>query len=324
MEIQTTGIGSLPHINVDAAIQYSFRHDIPFLPQLPIYNPNEYMIYQALEQFPGILKPQKGISHLDLKIWLKHRPRLKKEIQKAEVNKNYSSFLPSPEALSALNSFTFELENRKSKQAKLQIAGPFTLIQSLKLTDHSSILEFPDLVEDVFSYFKMSLKAYIQHFQSPDRELIIFIDEPGLVIFNKKNQQHLKWLSDELEIIKELRQDAVSFGVHCCADADWNYILSEAFWLDYLSFDLNVSGHGLLKTEDLEVFLHNTCLSVGVVETNLEESRNYEARLNSLIGQLNKKPNKVLVSAACGLAHRSISDTEAILSALIKEQADTQ
>jgi hypothetical protein len=50
----TTGIGSLPHHNIDAALSFSFKTGIPFLPQIPIRNPWEYMIAQALENLPGL------------------------------------------------------------------------------------------------------------------------------------------------------------------------------------------------------------------------------------------------------------------------------
>src|SRR4051812_27742352 len=65
----TTGIGSLPHHNVDAALDFSFRHGIPFLPQIPIRNPWEYMIAQALEGIPGLLAEKDGLVVLDADLW---------------------------------------------------------------------------------------------------------------------------------------------------------------------------------------------------------------------------------------------------------------
>ena len=63
---QTTAIGSLPHHNADAALEYSFRHGIPFLPQMPVRNPWEYMIPQALEGLPGLEVSREGASYLVL------------------------------------------------------------------------------------------------------------------------------------------------------------------------------------------------------------------------------------------------------------------
>jgi len=49
---ETTGIGGLPHTSVEAALVYSFAHDIPFLPQLPTDAPEELMLASATH--PGI------------------------------------------------------------------------------------------------------------------------------------------------------------------------------------------------------------------------------------------------------------------------------
>ena len=54
---RTTGIGSLPHHNIDTALEYSFQFGLPFLPQIPIRSPWELMITQALEGLPGLVPP---------------------------------------------------------------------------------------------------------------------------------------------------------------------------------------------------------------------------------------------------------------------------
>ena len=66
----TTGIGSLPHHNADAALEHSFRMGIPFLPQIPIRNPWEFMIAQTLEGLPGLQADADGSVTLNTDIWL--------------------------------------------------------------------------------------------------------------------------------------------------------------------------------------------------------------------------------------------------------------
>lgn len=44
-----TGIGSLPFTDIEQALEYSFQHDLPFLPQLPQLNEDEMMVTQALD-----------------------------------------------------------------------------------------------------------------------------------------------------------------------------------------------------------------------------------------------------------------------------------
>src|SRR3954463_13036566 len=65
----TTCIGSLPHHNVDAALEFSFRTGIPFLPQIPVRNPWEYMLPQALEGMPGLQTESGGGVAINAEIW---------------------------------------------------------------------------------------------------------------------------------------------------------------------------------------------------------------------------------------------------------------
>lgn len=44
-----TGIGSLPFTEIEQALEYSFQHDLPFLPQLPQLNEDEMMVTQSLD-----------------------------------------------------------------------------------------------------------------------------------------------------------------------------------------------------------------------------------------------------------------------------------
>ncbi len=51
----TTAMAVMPHIDVDRALRMALSLDIPFWPQLPLYNYYEDMYVQASENFPGIL-----------------------------------------------------------------------------------------------------------------------------------------------------------------------------------------------------------------------------------------------------------------------------
>ncbi|HLE18330.1 MAG TPA: hypothetical protein VI728_08605, partial [Syntrophales bacterium] len=51
----TTGMGILPHKEMERALTVSMSVDIPFWPQLPRMNFYEDMYAQASENFPGII-----------------------------------------------------------------------------------------------------------------------------------------------------------------------------------------------------------------------------------------------------------------------------
>ncbi len=67
--LQTTGIGSLPHTQREMAIQFSFRADIPYLPEMPQTTKFEYMIPLALDGIPGYSFDESGMPVFDEYDW---------------------------------------------------------------------------------------------------------------------------------------------------------------------------------------------------------------------------------------------------------------
>ena len=45
--MKTTQIGSLPFTDITEALDFSFKHSLPFVPDLPNINPDEFMLEQA-------------------------------------------------------------------------------------------------------------------------------------------------------------------------------------------------------------------------------------------------------------------------------------
>jgi hypothetical protein len=58
----TTGMGILPHRDMERALQISMSVDIPFWPQLPKMSFYEDMYVQASENFPGIILEPEGFN----------------------------------------------------------------------------------------------------------------------------------------------------------------------------------------------------------------------------------------------------------------------
>ncbi len=54
-KLYTTAMGVMPHTDVDRALELAMSLDVPFWPQLPLYNFYEDMYVQASENFPGII-----------------------------------------------------------------------------------------------------------------------------------------------------------------------------------------------------------------------------------------------------------------------------
>ena len=64
-----TGIGSLPHTQMELALQMALAVDVPYLPQLPSQNPSELMVPAALEGLPGLEAGEDGACTVELGAW---------------------------------------------------------------------------------------------------------------------------------------------------------------------------------------------------------------------------------------------------------------
>lgn len=327
----TTGIGSLPHHNVDAALQYSFQHDIPFLPQLPLKNPQEYMIGQALEHLPGMVfqgsSKNQHESALDLKKWLQVKDRYAGKMDKALRTQSYDDFLPSQEMMSAWPGFLFELEERQVKWAKLQICGPLTLQLILKLTDGGLVRPYPELLSHITKTVLLTSLAMCAELKKRGVRPILFIDEPGLYAYQKNDGVTLAAFQDLKLTIMALKKENIQVGVHCCCNTDWAEVLSLP--LDYLSFDVDLSLPQVLaqKTRLKKFFAQGGNLALGIIPTSQNSQIGRAPRFEVCQGLLSaffkderKEYSKIirgqLLTTACGLAFKSASDAEDFLAEL--------
>src|SRR5215470_14766087 len=109
----TTGIGSLPHTQLELGLQMALQMDIPYLPQLPGGNPSELMIASALDGLPGLSFDEEGTCTVDLPEWEARRSAFGGAIEGALDSGVLSGFEPSARACRAWKPFLWEVENRK-------------------------------------------------------------------------------------------------------------------------------------------------------------------------------------------------------------------
>ncbi len=337
---KTTAIGSLPHHNVDAALACSFQTSIPFLPQIPIRNPWEYMIPQALEGLPGLQISDDGSAELDVYTWLKGArtldDRLHQAFSKMDDIKAFESFEPSSPTSSSWQPFVWELGERKIKLAKVQIAGPLTCQWVLRYKPTQA--EAPELLDlepkinmQIFRLVLARALAMSLRLQSIGVKPLLFLDEPGLFGLSTAHPKHLLGLQELKIVIQTLRKQKVLVGLHCCSNTDWSSLFK--LDLDYLSIDVNLSLSSILDhPEEVCTFVgKGGRFSLGLIPTQLE-SRDYEEfnlkgaynRVEDLvISKLPGAPHvqalilkESLITPACGLALQSVPNSEAVLGLL--------
>lgn len=322
LDLATTAIGSLPHHNVDAALEFSFRLSIPFLPQIPIRNPWEYMLPQALDGLPGLTIESDGTTTLDAEVWQGRAASLNEKLLRAFASaaspEAFQAFEPSSSTSSAWQPFLWELGERKVRLAKIQLAGPLTAQWALR---------GPDLGMAVFRLVLARALAMTRRLQAEGVQPIIYLDEPGLIALERANPRHLIALQELKLLIQALRKEGVIVGLHCCSNTDWPSILS--LGLDVLSLDCGLSLGGLLAHgPELDAFVDGGGrLSLGVIPTASSTDEPHERDPRHLWRGLRETFEargarralaRALFTPACGLALHSVPEAEAVLDALLE------
>jgi hypothetical protein len=333
-EILTTEVGSLPHHNVDAALEHAFRLNIPFLPQIPVRNHREFMIQQALEQLQGVVITKSGEFALNPELWLRRETFLAKNLEQAFASSEtnaFATFEPTSEAYSGWQPFLWEIEERKIKLAKIQIAGPLTSQWSLRVTDGTPADRMPEIGIQIFRLILARAIAMVRKVKAHGATALFYLDEPGLYGLNPENPRHLLGLQELKLFIQTLRKEKAIVGLHCCSNTDWPSVLS--LGLEVLSIDSSLSLVPLMRHKAaLKTFLDNGGrLSLGVIPTakgaedveRFDSTTAFEQLVNDLFenGMGDEKTvqellKKTIFTPACGLALHRIEDAEIILSDL--------
>lgn len=339
--LNTTGIGSLPHHNADAALAYSFRMGIPFLPQIPIRNPWEFMIAQALEGLPGLQADPDGSVTLNTDVWMARSSSFSKHLDEAfRSDERLEDFEPAPSISSCWQPFVWELEERQARLAKVQIAGPMTAQWALRLKDSAArdvpSQEFceknPELTTQIFRLVLARALAMCKRLKRVGIQPLLYLDEPGLYGLSTANPRHVLALQELKLLVQALGKEGVQVGIHCCSNTDWSAVLQLP--IHYLSLDTALSLGSLLASgEWLTRFLGNGGrLSLGVIPTGrspILQSLDLHALYAQLTSELSShwpdRPELVdrtlsqaIYTPACGLALQSTADAELILESLGK------
>lgn len=331
----TTEIGSLPHPNVDSALEHAFQTSIPFLPQLPARYPQEYMIAQALDEFPGATPDNQGVVRVDPLEWKNKAHEYGSKLDRA-LKQNSLLFEPQVQNFHAWKGFLFELEERKTPFAKIQLAGPLTCQWSIQMTSEVPALEKQEILSQIFQTVFSRIRAMIRTLRNKGTEVLVFLDEPGLAVLSLQDPQHRVGLQELKILIQMLKKEDALIGLHCCSNTHWGQILSLP--LDVLSIDLGFSFSQLCEHPvALQRFLQSGGrLALGVIPTGRSHEAvsflnaktffetfrtTLEKKLPSLQSPLRHQIlTSSLYTPACGLALHSPADADRILNCLLEFQ----
>lgn len=326
----TTGIGSLPHTQLELALQMALQAEIPYLPQLPSGNPSELMIPAALEGLPGASFDAEGMALVDLEAWRAKRDEFGDAIERALQGDSLEAYEPSPAACRAFRPFLWEVEHRKLALAKVQIAGPATVRWVTKTSTGESASRVPELDRQIFRLLLAKSLALVKAVRRTAATPILFLDEPGLYALDLRDPTHVMVLQELRVLVVALQREGALVGIHCCSNTNWAAVMG--IGADILSLDVRLSLDALVEDRvAFERFLASgATLSLGIIPTNLDatyEVRDLVESVESALRSTLRKSDRFaevldrcLVTPACGLALRNIVDVERVFDDLRSAQ----
>jgi hypothetical protein len=322
----TTGIGSLPHTQAELALQMALQVDVPYVPQLPIGHPTEFMIAGALEGVPGLIVDGEGMCQVELAAWRAGRDAFTEKLGRAlRDDKALEELQPSPEACRAWRPFLWEVEQRKLAFAKSQLAGPLTVRWVAKADDGRVLADVPELDQEIYRLLLAKSLAMVKALRKANTTPVFYLDEPGLYALDPRDARHVLALQELKLLAKALQREGALVGIHFCGNTDWSHVLSLGF--DLISLDVRLSLDALLE-EDAAVrgFLEaGGAFSYGIIPTDLGQEFDVRELVDALEtsvrsalpGALAERAlDRCLLTPACGLAMRTVADSEEVMAQL--------
>lgn len=295
MTLLRTGVGSLPHVDPDAAARFVHAtSDLLYLPQLPNRHPEESMLVQWGD---GMF----GAGPADTVLAAGAAPG---DTAEAFVGARHM------------------LEGLAGDRVKTQATGPVTLAAALR----AGGIYQPQLIGNVTTQLTARIAEHLDWIRanSDVADIILVIDEPALAALGPGGRELPPEAAEALRRLVDAFD--VEIGLHCCGDTDWGGVADLGF--DWLSWDLAALGNGFLAGVDriAEALGRGTRVMWGMVPTTTGPlpDRNvilgkYGTAVANLVvagAPFAALKAEALFTPACGLAGLSVDDAEAVAEVL--------
>jgi len=321
-----TGIGSLPLADIDKAIDMIFDvcSEVPFWPQLPKRSPDENMYNPFLENVPSVVYDKNSVF-----VNTEETEGIEKFYEYFE-EKDISKFAISEKMSPGFYRFLDRIDevSDRVKFIKCQITGPFSMGLGLKDEKGVPIIYNYGYYDIIKKSIHMKARWMVDKIKSklPDKEIIIFFDEPYMVSFGSAYVSINK--DDAISIFDEVLTGIEAIrGVHCCGNTDWSVLLNTK--VDIINYDaFNYLETIFYFRDDLKGFLkRGGFVSPGIVpsseivmEKNLKDMEEllfkFKGHLKGVLDDSNNK--ELLVTTSCGLGSLSEEAAEKAMM-LLKE-----
>ncbi len=285
--LYTTAMGVMPHTEVDAALDLALSLDVPFWPQLPLYNFYEDMYVQASENFPGIiLDTHKRTIKFSKEKFYEELPRTIENFENQEffdISKKYSIVYHK-----------FLKKDLSSYPAiRGQIEGPVSFGFNVVDENDRPILFDDEVRPFLFEFMAKRVNTQLERLKQKNKNSFMFIDEPGLqFLFSALSGYSDVFAREDIENL--LSQINRPRGIHLCGNPDWDFLFG--FDMDIVSIDIYTNQKVIpLYGKSIKNFIERGGTIVwGIIPTNYEPFLN--ENLDSLKSLLNNIWKTVLKS----------------------------
>ena len=310
---RATGIGSLPATDAGDAVASVFADcpDLPYWPQLPQVSAAEGMNEQASAGLPGRAVEEKRLRVVQDEAFFLGVERLLAAYDAGDT----SVAALAPESAAAFEPFIRGVSERRTPEAKGQIAGPVTVGMAILGEDGNPILYDDVLREVLVKFLHLRVRWQAQRIAAAGARPVVFVDEPFLASYGTP---FFGWSKERVqETLGAVASGAETVGSHCCSNTDWSILLG-CREVGIVSFDaFEFAEKFLVYRDDIAAFLaRGGNIAWGIVPTDAEAAAaaTVASLRERLLGQVEKVEalgfdraevlRRSLITPACGLGTR--------------------
>ena len=266
-------VGNLPYEDIQLCKQMMLRlfEKVPFLPELPLINPDDDVLHKTVENFPYLkFKDNKLVMSEPTNDSLTQTVTLMEKI--------YNSSAPYDVDMFSSNAPYFELylemlKRIKPKTTIINLIGPFTLANSI--FNKNASLFLLDKMYRKYIVYLVTIKAlwYIKKIKeaSPDTKPLIMFDEKMLIRYGTLQRQN-ESINKETVIMMlskaftKLRKEGALIGVQSFEKCNWQMVF-DANCVDMISFDAynNPTNLNIIAPNVNNFLAKGGCINWGII-----------------------------------------------------------
>ena len=305
--LMTTGMGILPHTDIDKALDVAFRLDVPFWPQLPHVHYHEDMYAQFSEHFPGMrIDLERKRVTFDKDRFYEEYPAFYERIDDEEM------YAISPDFSRVFRAF-LSRDLGKYPAIRGQVIGPISFGLKIIDQDDKPIIYDTEVRDTLFDFIPRKVNYQYGLLAQKNPNAFMFLDEAGLefIFTSISGYTDVMAIRDMKAALGNINGQK---GIHLCGNPDWDFLLS--LELDILSFSAFHWGDLFVKYLDgVRGFLdRGGIISWGIVPAGFDDFKDETVqkavdRIESLWDALDEKgisrevlvPQGMLMPATCSL-----------------------